>query len=142
MPGVEIIVPDRRRPQSPESGEPSSPSFARAMARGFRLRCPRCGRGSLFRAYLKPVEVCAACRETLGHIRADDAPPYFTIVIVGHVVVGLALLAEMRLHPPMWAHMTAWPALALALTLLLLPVVKGALVGLMWRLKLRGDEFQ
>ena len=52
------------------------------------------------------------------------------------------LLVETHSQPPLWLSMTAWPALTLALTLLLLPLVKGALVGLMWRLKLKGDEFQ
>ena len=141
MPGVEIIVPGER-PRRSGPDEPPQPSFGAALARGLRRRCPNCGRGRLFRAYLKPVEACADCREALGHIRADDAPPYFTIVVVGHVVVGLALLAEMTLRPPMWAHMTAWPALTLGLTFLLLPPIKGAIIGLMWRLKLRGDEFQ
>jgi uncharacterized protein (DUF983 family) len=141
MPGVEIVTPDQR-PHPSESGEPVRPSFALALARGFRRRCPKCGRGRLFRAYLKPVAACAACRESLGHIRADDAPPYFTIFIVGHLVVGLALFVEMNFHPPMWVHMTTLPVLVLALTFGLLPVVKGTLIGLMWRLKLRGDEFQ
>ena len=141
MPGVEIGTPDQRR-QPPEPGEPVRPSFALALARGFRRRCPKCGRGRLFRAYLKPVAACTACHETLGHIRADDAPPYFTIVIVGHVVVGLGLFAEMQFHPPVWAQVTVLSALTLALTFGLLPVVKGTLIGLMWRLKLRGDEFQ
>ncbi len=151
MPGVEIVTPGGVMPAgmpshdgrpNEEPGEPYRPSFAAALARGLRRRCPNCGRGRLFRAYLKPVEACESCRETLGHIRADDAPPYFTIVIVGHVVVGLALFTEMRFHPPMWAHMTVLPALTLAMTFLLLPVVKGALIGLMWRLKLSGEEFQ
>ncbi|OHC80667.1 MAG: hypothetical protein A3G73_01430 [Rhodospirillales bacterium RIFCSPLOWO2_12_FULL_67_15] len=141
MPGVEIVTPGER-PRHPEPGEPSRPSFAAALVRGLRRRCPNCGRGRLFRAYLKPVDACESCREALGHIRADDAPPYFTIVVVGHAVVGLALFAEMQFRPPMWAYMTVLPALTLAMTLGLLPVVKGALIGLMWRLRLSGDEFQ
>jgi uncharacterized protein (DUF983 family) len=141
MPGVEIVIPDQP-PRAPESGGPARPSYALAMARGLGQRCPRCGRGRLFRAYLKPVDACGSCGEPLGHIRADDAPPYFTIFIVGHVVVGLILSVEIGFHPPMWVHMATWPALTVVLTLALLPVVKGALIGLMWRLKLRGDEFQ
>lgn len=141
MPGVEIDIPDKH-PHPSESGEPVRPSFALALARGFRWRCPKCGQGRLYRAYLKPVAACASCHEALDHIRADDAPPYFTIFIVGHIVVGLALFAEVQFHPPMWVHMTVLPALTVILTLGLLPVVKGTLIGLMWRLKLRGDEFQ
>ena len=129
MPGSEVIAPRR-------------PSLVSVIGRGFRRRCPSCGRGALFRAYLKPADACAACGEALGHIRADDAPPYFTIVVVGHIVVSLILAVELSIRPPMWLHMTIWPALTLALTLLLLPPIKGALVGVMWRLQLKGNEFQ
>ncbi len=58
-----------------------------AMRRGFRHRCPNCGKGALYSSYLKLTEQCSECREALGHIRADDIPAYFTILIVGHVIV-------------------------------------------------------
>lgn len=142
MPGIEIIAPAASRPLGTPRDESPRPSIVAAMARGFRRRCPSCGRGALFRAYLKPADACPACGEALGHIRADDAPPYFTIIVVGHIVVSLILFVEMNYRPPMWVHMATLPALTLALTLGLLPHVKGTLVGLMWRLKLKGDEFQ
>ena len=142
MPGIEILAADPQRPLASPSGQSRRPSLAVVLLRGFRRRCPNCGRGALFRAYLKPADACGACGEAFGHIRADDAPPYFTIVVVGHIVVSLILLVETHTQPPLWLSMTAWPALTLALTLLLLPLIKGALVGLMWRLKLKGDEFQ
>ncbi len=142
MLGIEIIIPSARQPAAPPPGESRRPSVVSVIARGLRRRCPNCGRGALFRAYLKPADACAACGEAFGHIRADDAPPYFTIIVVGHAVVSLILLVEMNYRPPLWISMTIWPALTLALTLLLLPPIKGALVGLMWRLQLKGDEFQ
>ena len=37
------------------------------------------------RSYLKQVENCAACGESFGQIRADDAAPWLTIILVGHV---------------------------------------------------------
>ena len=142
MSGIEITTPGRPRPLAPLPDEPRQPSFAAAIALGFRCRCPHCGRGALFRAYLKPADACGVCGEAFGQIRADDAPPYFTMIVVGHIVVSLILVVEMNIRPPLWVHMTIWPALTLTLTLGLLPLIKGALVGLMWRLKLKGDEFQ
>ena len=65
-----------------------------AMARGFAQRCPKCGKGALFHSYLKVADTCPACGEELHHQRADDAPPYFTIMIVGHFVVGGVLSME------------------------------------------------
>jgi uncharacterized protein (DUF983 family) len=111
------------------------------VLRGFRQRCPNCGAGGLFRRYLKPAASCAACGESYGHIRADDFPPYLTILLVGHLVVPFILLAEQR-GVSAWVQVAVWPALALALTLLLLPRCKGAIIGLMWSLGLAGGERQ
>ena len=109
-----------------------------AILRGFALRCPACGRGRLFRAYLKVVDRCPRCASELFHHRTDDAPPYFTMLIVGHVVLGGVLAVERAYAPPILAHMLLWLPLTLAVTLLLLPRVKGALVGLQWALRMHG----
>ena len=79
-----------------------------AMARGFAQRCPKCGKGALFHSYLKVNDTCGVCGEELHHQRADDAPPYFTIMIVGHIVVGGLLAMEKALVPPLWVHMIVW----------------------------------
>jgi uncharacterized protein (DUF983 family) len=112
----------------------------RALHRGFALRCPRCGRGTLFRSYLKVSDACPSCGEELHHHRADDAPPYFTILIVGHVVVGGVLALERAVAPPGWVQAALWLPLTLILTLLLLSRVKGALIGLQWALYMHGFE--
>src|ERR1700691_2424462 len=75
-----------------------------AMRRGFRGRCPNCGRGKLFRAFLKVADRCPVCGEALYHHRADDAPAYFVILIVGHVMVPLVLATEIAFAPPYWLH--------------------------------------
>ena len=111
-----------------------------AMLRGARLTCPSCGEGAIFGAYLKVNDSCPRCGEELHHHRADDAPPYFTMLIVGHIVVGSMLAVEFALAPPMWMQMIAWPVLAVALCLVLLPVVKGALIGLQWALRMHGFD--
>ena len=64
-------------------------SVITSMLRGAKLTCPSCGKGAMFRRYLKVADECPSCGEELHHHRADDAPPYFAIIIVGHVVVGL-----------------------------------------------------
>jgi len=112
------------------------------MFRGAKGACPNCGKGKLFKKYLKPADQCGVCGTELGHIRADDFPPYVTMFIVGHVIVPLILVAERLYQPETWMHMAVWPVLAIALTLALLPIVKGAIVGLMYHLNLSGDETQ
>lgn len=113
-----------------------------SVLRGLRRRCPHCGVGRGFTGYLKVQAECPHCGEPLGHIRADDFPPYITILIVGHIVVPLLLFVEQALSPPMAVQMILWPGLTAVLTLTGLPFVKGGVVGLMWALRLRGDERQ
>lgn len=109
-----------------------------AMLRGLRCRCPACGEGKLFRAYLKVADNCPKCGEELHHHRADDAPAYFTITIVGHIVVAGALILERAYSPETWVHSVLWLPLTLILCLTLLPVVKGSLVGLQWAQRMHG----
>src|SRR5215510_9169722 len=55
-----------------------------SLWRSVRGRCPRCGRGRLFCAFIKVDDHCSVCRlDFTGH-RADDLPAYLVIVIVGH----------------------------------------------------------
>ena len=92
----------------------------------------------MFRSFLKVADACPSCGEALHHHRADDAPPYFTIIIVGHVVVGGILILEKLVQPASWVHMVLWLPLTVILSLLLLPPIKGALVGLQWALRMHG----
>ena len=109
-----------------------------AMLRGAAAACPACGKAPLYRAFLKVHESCPACGEALHHQRADDAPAYFTMVIVAHVVVGGLLALEQALAPPTWVQLAIWLPLTAILSLLLLPRVKGALIGLQWALRMHG----
>jgi uncharacterized protein (DUF983 family) len=111
-----------------------------AMGRGARSRCPNCGRSPLFRAYLKPVDACAHCSEVFRHIRADDGPAWLTILIVGHIVVGLALTLEIYAPIPVWASVALFCGLSLAMILWLLPRAKGVFIGAIWAMKAPGSE--
>ena len=112
--------------------------WRQAIARGLRSRCPHCGKGRLFRAFLKPVDRCETCGEDLHHQRADDLPPYIVITIVGHIIVGGLLLAEKFAEWPMWLHMTVWPLLTIILSFVLMQPVKGGVVGLQWAVRMHG----
>ena len=112
-----------------------------ALKRGFLGRCPHCGEGALFTAFLKVAPACPACGEDFSHQRADDAPPYVTMFIVGHLVVALFLAVEgVTEGLPMWSQMVFWPLLAAGLSLVLLPRVKGALIGYQWALRMHGFD--
>jgi uncharacterized protein (DUF983 family) len=110
------------------------PPLATTLGRGLRMVCPACGDTPLFRGYLKVEPVCANCGAPLGLARADDAPPYFTIVIVGHVIVAGMWSVERAYQPPLWVHAAIWLPLTVGLSLALLRPIKGATVGLMLKL--------
>jgi uncharacterized protein (DUF983 family) len=109
-----------------------------SLARGFTGRCPHCGKGKLFRAFLKVTDRCEACGEDLSHQRADDFPAYIVILIVGHLLVPIALFIETEYAPPYPLQLAVWLPLALVLSLALLQPVKGAIVGLQWALRMHG----
>ncbi|QOL82773.1 DUF983 domain-containing protein [Pseudooceanicola spongiae] len=109
-----------------------------AMLRGARGRCPRCGEGHLFSKYLKIGDACSECGLDLTHQRTDDGPAYITILIVGHVGVFMltTLFHYMSEHPLALALIMSTVCFGLAL--LMLPRVKGAMVGLQWAKRMHG----
>ncbi len=108
------------------------------MARGIAQKCPACGKGHMFRSYLKVADTCANCGQELHHHRADDLPAYLVMSIVGHVVVGAMLWAELRYAPSYTVHAALWGPLTLILTFGLLQPVKGSIVALQWKLGMHG----
>ena len=116
------------------------PPLPVAMARGAAGRCPACGESRLFAGFLRIVPACPDCHAPLGDVPADDAPPYFTIVIVAHVVIGLLVVVEQGWAPPLWLTAATFLPFTLGLTLALMRPVKGATVGLMLRLGLIRDD--
>ncbi len=107
--------------------------FWTALRRGWRGKCPRCGEGQLFGGFLKMRSHCPACGQAFEPFRADDVPAYFTILVVGHVVVPLVLALERYGHqPPLWFHAALWLPLSVVLALLLLPRIKGTVIATLW----------
>lgn len=91
----------------------------------------------MLQGYATMRPACASCGLDLEPFRADDAPAYFTIFIVGHLIIPSMLVLEQRLQPETWVHMAIWMPLTLILTLALLPRIKGAIIGLQWALNVR-----
>jgi uncharacterized protein (DUF983 family) len=111
-----------------------------AIKRGFRGRCPRCGEGKLFRAFLKTADSCSVCGQDFTPHRADDLPAYLVIVIVGHIVVPLALMIETNYSPPVALQLAIYLPVTLVASLALLQPVKGAVVGMQWALRMHGFD--
>jgi len=128
--------PDRTPPALPYQ----PPSTRDGLVRGLKGLCPACGQGRLFAGYLRVAETCESCHAPLGRLRADDAPPYFTILIAGHVLVPPVLWIEKAYMPPIWLHMVVWLPLFTIICILLLRPIKGAVMGWMMHLGMTGDE--
>jgi len=111
-----------------------------AMKRGFFGRCPRCGKGKLFRAFLKVDDHCSECGLDFTPHRADDLPAYLVIVIVGHIVVPTALWIETNYSPAVWLQLSIYLPFTFIASLLLLQPVKGAVIGLQWALRMHGFD--
>ena len=118
--------------------EPVQRNLMQAMLRGALGRCPNCGKGRLFSRYLKVIDTCETCGEALHHHRADDAPPYFTILISGHILVPALYTFERAFQPPLWLHAAIWGPITILLCLAMLPPIKGAIVGLQWAKYMHG----
>lgn len=109
-----------------------------ALMRGWRRRCPNCGAGPMMRGYLKVRDDCPVCGEELRHQRADDGPAYLTILIVGHVVAPLLLWVFVTWRPDPMTLFSIFAVGTVALSLFLLPRLKGALVALQWAKRMHG----
>ena len=105
------------------------------LATGLACRCPRCGKGLLFKGFLDLVPVCATCGLDMKFADAGDGPAVFVTLFAGFFVLGLALWIEIKYEPPMWLHFVIFLPLALVLCLGMLRPLKGLLVALQYRNK-------
>ncbi|PWR04032.1 hypothetical protein DKT77_03005 [Meridianimarinicoccus roseus] len=109
-----------------------------SLRRGLALRCPSCGRGHLMRTYLKPLDSCPACGEDLRPARADDGPAYLTILVVGHLMAPFIHVAFTTWRPDPLVMAFGLSAGCVALSLFLLPRMKGLIIGFQWARRMHG----
>lgn len=121
------------------SHTPARP-LGQSLARGWRKRCPNCGEGRLLDGYLSVADACGACGAPMHHHRADDAPAWLTIIVVGHLIAPVMLGVYKAFDLPTWAHAAIWPTLAILLVLWFLPRLKGAVVGFQWSQRMHGFD--
>jgi uncharacterized protein (DUF983 family) len=132
-------TPDGRRAEQAYANLP----MLTAIRRGAAGHCPACGSGRLFSTWLGIVPACANCGAPLGSISADDAPPYFTVFIVAHLVIGLQIALDRSVTLSVVTEMMIFLPGTVLLTLALIRPVKGATVGLMLKLGfMKQDEMK
>ena len=128
------------QPQSePEIAQTPEPRGMKpAMLRGWRRRCPKCGSGPMLRGYLKVRDACPVCSEELHHHRADDGPAYLTILVVGHLMAPLIHVTFTTFRPEPLVLATIFSVGCVALSLYLLPRLKGLIVAIQWAKRMHG----
>lgn len=124
--------------ETPQPSEGSDRPLWPALRRGWRRRCPRCGNGPLMKSYLQTREACPVCGQAFHHHRADDGPAYLTILIVGHIMAPLLLVVFTVLRPEPLVLASVFTVGAVALSLYLLPRLKGMMVGFQWAKRMHG----
>ena len=109
-----------------------------ALWRGWRRRCPSCGSGPMLQGYLQVRNACAVCGEAMHHHRADDGPAYLTILIVGHIMAPSILAVFTAFRPEPMVLFTGFAIGCVALSLYLLPRLKGLMVAFQWARRMHG----
>jgi len=119
---------------------PNGRSAKLGVMRGLHLKCPNCGQGRLFRSFLKVSDHCEVCGSDNSVYPSDDAPPYLTLLLTGHVIVPLYMAIERAYAPPMWLSAAFWLPLTAIMSILLLPYMKGGVLGFCWAKDIRREQ--
>jgi uncharacterized protein (DUF983 family) len=125
-------------PGPASASEPAERELRPALRRGWHRRCPNCGNGPLLKGYLTVRDSCPVCGEALHHQRADDGPAYLTILIVGHVIAPGLLWVHAAFRPEPLVLAFGFSLLSIAMSIYLLPRLKGAMVAFQWAKRMHG----
>ncbi|MBU3888641.1 MULTISPECIES: DUF983 domain-containing protein [Methylosinus] len=99
---------------------------------GLLGRCPRCGKGHLFRGFLALAPSCEVCGLDLAFADSGDGPAVFVMTIAGFIVVGAALYVEVAYAPPYWVHGLIFLPLTVIVCAGLLRPAKSLLIALQY----------
>lgn len=89
----------------------------------------------MFAGFLSLRPECKLCGLDYGFIDSGDGPAVFVILIAGFLVVGAALIVEVKYQPPFWVHAALWVPLILLVTLAPLRPMKALMIALQYHHK-------
>lgn len=111
-------------------------SIAYAALRG---RCPRCGKGTLYKTLLDIAERCPQCDLPFHAREHGDGPAFFGILIIGALTAIGAAVVEIKFEPPFWLHAALWVPFIFIGSIISLRWLKAALVAVQYQY--RKDDF-
>ncbi|WP_375195729.1 DUF983 domain-containing protein [Sphingobium sp.] len=124
-------------PDAMPSADPAPATTDPLLVAAVRGTCPQCGAATLFVGPVRFASSCRACGLDYGQFNVGDGPAAFLTLIIGAVMVAMALVLELKVHPPLWLHILLWTPLIILAVIGCLRVAKGALLTLEYRNKAR-----
>lgn len=108
-------------------------SIASLLVEAAQGRCPQCGAPALFASVVRFAARCRQCELDYDQFNVGDGPAAFLTMIIGGLMLGIALVVEFAVHPPVWLHVLLWAPLTVAAVVGALRVAKAALLTLEYR---------
>jgi uncharacterized protein (DUF983 family) len=99
---------------------------------GLRARCPRCGKGPLFKGFLSLRDGCPQCGLDYGFADPGDGAVVPILLIAGFIVTGGAMYVELVYQPPYWVHAMLWLPIGIFVPALMLRPVKAMFITLQY----------
>lgn len=112
----------------------------RPVAAAVRGLCPRCGAATLFAGPVAFAGRCRACGLDLDRFNVGDGPAAILTLVLGAIVVGGAVWAQLAFGPPVWLQVLVWTPVTAALAVGSLRVAKAALLGAEYRTAAREGQ--
>lgn len=119
---------DTQEPRAPAPAT-GQDKFRWIMHCGWKGLCPRCGKGKMFKSWLKIVDTCDHCGLDYRFAAPDDGPAFFSLCIIALPLTAIVVWIQVAFDPPFWVHLvTSLPLMAVG-TLAPLRPIKGWLVA-------------
>jgi len=109
--------------------KPKENSFRWIIESGWKGLCPRCGKGHMFKSWLKITDKCEVCGLDYRFARPDDGPAFFVLCIVALPLTFFVVWIQVAFDPPWWVHLITSIPFMLVGCLLPLRPIKGWLVA-------------
>ena len=100
-------------PVPPSKGQPGPGRKSGAEVALFGL-CTRCGAKGMFAGLTRFADRCSSCGLDYTQFNVGDGPAAFLTLIIGGLVATLAIMLELKVHPPFWVHAVLWIPLTTA----------------------------
>lgn len=114
------------------------------ISAGLSERCPNCGQGRVFRAYLKFKPACEACGQDFTKADTADGPAFFVGFIVLIFFAPFGFIIPMADQPVWWKilMMLGLAIVTIIASLVLLPKAKSLLMALQLSNKAEQARFE